>query len=90
MKWYGESEFWLALGKVILIIGLIIYTYVHNNSLFPVAPQWPALIPYLSSVRAVPPSPSRKPKTKNPGGILKKIFISNTKLISPNHLPPAS
>ena len=29
VKWYGESEFWLALGKVILIIGLLVYTYVH-------------------------------------------------------------
>ena len=28
MKWYGESEFWLALGKVVLIIGLIIYTFI--------------------------------------------------------------
>ena len=28
MKWYGESEFWLALGKVILIIGLILYTFI--------------------------------------------------------------
>ena len=28
VKWYGESEFWLALGKVILIVGLIIYTFI--------------------------------------------------------------
>lgn len=28
VKWYGESEFWLALGKMILIIGLILYTVV--------------------------------------------------------------
>lgn len=28
IKWYGETEFWLALGKVFLIIGLIIYTLV--------------------------------------------------------------
>lgn len=28
MKWYGESEFWLALGKVILIVGLIAYTVI--------------------------------------------------------------
>ncbi|MCJ1372333.1 hypothetical protein MMC20_003557 [Loxospora ochrophaea] len=28
VKWYGESEFWLALGKVILIVGLICYTFV--------------------------------------------------------------
>ena len=30
VKWYGESEFWLALGKVVLIIGLILYTYVST------------------------------------------------------------
>lgn len=28
VKWYGESEFWAALGKVLLIVGLIIYTFV--------------------------------------------------------------
>ena len=28
VKWYGESEFWLALGKVILIVGLIFYTFI--------------------------------------------------------------
>jgi amino acid permease len=28
VKWYGETEFWLALGKVLLIIGLIIYTFI--------------------------------------------------------------
>lgn len=28
VKWYGESEFWAALGKVLLIIGLIIYTFI--------------------------------------------------------------
>jgi amino acid transporter len=28
VKLYGESEFWLALGKVLLIIGLIIYTFI--------------------------------------------------------------
>lgn len=28
VKWYGESEFWLAIGKVILIVGLIIYTFI--------------------------------------------------------------
>lgn len=28
VKWYGESEFWLALGKVLLIVGLIIYTFL--------------------------------------------------------------
>ena len=28
MRWYGESEFWLALSKVILIVGLIIFTFL--------------------------------------------------------------
>ncbi|OCK86446.1 amino acid permease [Lepidopterella palustris CBS 459.81] len=28
VRWYGESEFWAALGKVLLIIGLISYTFV--------------------------------------------------------------
>ncbi|KAG9240818.1 amino acid transporter-like protein [Calycina marina] len=28
VKWYGESEFWLALGKVVLIVGLIIFTFI--------------------------------------------------------------
>jgi yeast amino acid transporter len=28
VQWYGESEFWLALGKVILIIGLLAFTFV--------------------------------------------------------------
>lgn len=28
MEWYGESEFWAALGKVILIIALIFFTFV--------------------------------------------------------------
>lgn len=28
VKWYGESEFWAALGKVLLIIGLILFTIV--------------------------------------------------------------
>ncbi|KAF6221077.1 hypothetical protein HO133_002758 [Letharia lupina] len=28
VKWYGESEFWLALGKVTLIVGLIAYTFI--------------------------------------------------------------
>ncbi|KAI9677013.1 MAG: hypothetical protein M1817_006852 [Caeruleum heppii] len=28
VKWYGESEFWLALGKVILAIGLIFFTFI--------------------------------------------------------------
>ncbi|MCJ1395500.1 hypothetical protein MMC18_008386, partial [Xylographa bjoerkii] len=28
VKWYGESEFWLSIGKVILIIGLVVFTVV--------------------------------------------------------------
>lgn len=28
VSWYGEFEFWLALGKVILILGLIAFTFV--------------------------------------------------------------
>ncbi|KAF7375335.1 General amino acid permease AGP2 [Mycena sanguinolenta] len=28
VRFYGESEFWLALGKVILILGLIVFTFV--------------------------------------------------------------
>ncbi|KAJ6618636.1 amino acid permease/ SLC12A domain-containing protein [Mycena sp. CBHHK59/15] len=28
VRYYGESEFWLALGKVVLIIGLLIFTFV--------------------------------------------------------------
>lgn len=28
MKYYGETEFWLALGKMLLIIGLICYTFI--------------------------------------------------------------
>ncbi|KAL8693385.1 MAG: hypothetical protein Q9218_001777 [Villophora microphyllina] len=28
VKYYGESEFWLALGKVILAVGLIVYTFI--------------------------------------------------------------
>jgi yeast amino acid transporter len=28
VQWYGETEFWLALGKVLLISGLILYTIV--------------------------------------------------------------
>ncbi|KAI5780350.1 amino acid transporter-like protein [Peziza echinospora] len=28
VAWYGESEFWMALGKVLLIIGLIAFTFV--------------------------------------------------------------
>ncbi|CAH0014835.1 unnamed protein product [Clonostachys rhizophaga] len=28
IKWYGETEFWAALGKVLLAIGLIIFTFI--------------------------------------------------------------
>lgn len=28
VKWYGETEFWAALGKVLLIVGLIVYTFI--------------------------------------------------------------
>lgn len=28
VQWYGEAEFWTALGKVLLIVGLLIFTFV--------------------------------------------------------------
>ncbi|KAI5815007.1 amino acid permease/ SLC12A domain-containing protein [Pyronema omphalodes] len=28
VKFYGESEFWLALGKLLLIVGLILFTFI--------------------------------------------------------------
>ena len=28
VKWYGEDEFWCALGKVLLIVGLIVFTFI--------------------------------------------------------------
>jgi amino acid transporter len=28
VKWYGETEFWAALGKVLLIVGLIAFTFI--------------------------------------------------------------
>jgi len=28
VQWYGESEFWAALGKVFLIVGLLIFTFI--------------------------------------------------------------
>ncbi len=28
VHWYGESEFWAALGKVLLIVGLLIFTFI--------------------------------------------------------------
>jgi amino acid transporter len=28
VKWYGETEFWAAIGKVFLIIGLLVFTFI--------------------------------------------------------------
>lgn len=28
VKWYGEVEFWAALGKMLLIVGLLVFTFV--------------------------------------------------------------
>lgn len=28
VKWYGETEFWAALGKVLLIVGLVLFTFI--------------------------------------------------------------
>lgn len=28
VQWYGEAEFWTALGKVLLIVGLLIFTFI--------------------------------------------------------------
>ncbi|KAK3374384.1 putative carnitine transport protein [Lasiosphaeria ovina] len=28
VQWYGESEFWAALGKFVLIVGLLIFTFI--------------------------------------------------------------
>lgn len=28
VKWYGETEFWAAIGKVLLIVGLIFFTFI--------------------------------------------------------------
>lgn len=28
VQWYGETEFWAALGKMLLIIGLILFTFI--------------------------------------------------------------
>ena len=28
VKWYGESEFWLSMGKVLLSVGLIFFTFI--------------------------------------------------------------
>ncbi|KAF2145617.1 uncharacterized protein K452DRAFT_295219 [Aplosporella prunicola CBS 121167] len=28
VEWYGETEFWAALGKVLLIVGLVMYTFI--------------------------------------------------------------
>ncbi|KAF7335754.1 General amino acid permease AGP2 [Mycena venus] len=34
VQFYGESEFWLALGKIILIIGLLVFTFVVMHDAF--------------------------------------------------------
>jgi amino acid transporter len=49
VKWYGETEFWAALGKMLLIIGLIIYTFVAmlGKFLFSTAHYKHILIPTL-------------------------------------------
>lgn len=28
VKWYGETEFWAAIGKVLLIVGLVFFTFI--------------------------------------------------------------
>ena len=28
VKWYGETEFWAAIGKVMLILALIMFTFI--------------------------------------------------------------
>ncbi|KOS22223.1 General amino acid permease AGP2 [Escovopsis weberi] len=28
VKWYGETEFWAAVGKVLLIVGLVLFTFI--------------------------------------------------------------
>jgi yeast amino acid transporter len=28
VEWYGEAEFWAALGKVLLIVGLLVFTFI--------------------------------------------------------------
>jgi len=28
VQWYGETEFWAALGKVLLIVGLLVFTFI--------------------------------------------------------------
>lgn len=28
VRWYGESEYWLSLGKVLLAVGLILFTFI--------------------------------------------------------------
>ncbi|KAK6359190.1 hypothetical protein TWF696_000355 [Orbilia brochopaga] len=35
VKWYGEAEFWMALGKVVLIVGLLIFTFLTMLGLNP-------------------------------------------------------
>ena len=40
IKWYGESEFWLALGKVLLIVGLIIFTFLAMLGVNPLGDRY--------------------------------------------------
>lgn len=49
VKWYGETEFWAALGKMLLIIGLIIYTFITmlGMSLMPTFHQSPCTHSFL-------------------------------------------
>lgn len=28
VQWYGETEFWAALGKVILTVALLLFTFI--------------------------------------------------------------
>jgi amino acid transporter len=40
VKWYGESEFWLALGKMLLIVGLIIFTFLAMLGVNPLGDRY--------------------------------------------------
>ncbi|MCJ1327484.1 hypothetical protein MMC10_004153 [Thelotrema lepadinum] len=40
VRWYGESEFWLALSKVILIVGLIIFTFLAMLGVNPLGDRY--------------------------------------------------
>lgn len=52
---YGETEFWAALGKMLLIIGLIFYTFIAMLGGNP-----------LGDVRLFPPLLAHDGKTKGP------------------------